>query len=53
MKLVLIESQGIPFANANKKGNNYQILIDFQESDATCVEVKDFPQKMQVRRRAV
>lgn len=45
MKLVPVESQSIPFGNANKKGNNYQILIDFQESDATCVEVKDYPHK--------
>lgn len=45
MNLVPIEAQNIPYANAKRNGSNYKALVEFQESGATCVEVKDYPHK--------
>lgn len=43
MNLVPIEARNIPYANAKRNGSNYKLLVEFQESDANCVEVKDYP----------
>lgn len=45
MKLVPIETKNIPYANAKRNGSNYKLLVDFQESDATCAEVRDYPHR--------
>lgn len=45
MKLVPIETQKIPSVVPQRKGSNYNTLVKFQESEADCVELREYPHK--------
>lgn len=45
MKLVPIETQKIPSVVPKRKGSNYNTLVEFQESEADCVELMEYPHK--------
>lgn len=45
MKLVPIETQKIPSVVPQRKGSNYNTLVEFQESEADCVELREYPHK--------
>ena len=45
MKLVPIETQKIPNVIPQRKGSNYNILVEFQESGLDCVELREYPHK--------
>lgn len=45
MKLVPIKTQKIPGVIPQRKGSNYNILVEFQESKEDCVELREYPHK--------
>lgn len=48
MKIVPVKMADVPCSSrgfTRGYGRNYQLLVEFQELGATCVEVRDYPHK--------